>query len=163
MWDIRAINLTPEVLRVRSTPPRPSPLKSSQTYVNSSVQQLISLSIVYPIVIVLVKLSIFLLYLRLFGLDKTFRYYVYFGLGIQLICYTALLGPQIATAFECVTITALTVPLCQNSSPLIILQGVINVVSDFYMLALPVPQVLRLQLRLQRKIGLLAIFLAGLV
>ncbi|MCJ1432718.1 hypothetical protein MMC27_002075 [Xylographa pallens] len=140
MWDTRAITLTPFHL-----------------------QQLESLAVIYPIVIFLVKLSIFLLYLRLFGVHKVFRYLVYFGIAFQLIFYTAMLAVESSLTVHCVSINALTIALCNDNNIIVVTQGAVNVVTDFYMLALPIPQVLHLNLKLRRKLGLLAIFMAGLI
>ena len=43
------------------------------------------------------------------------------------------------------------------------IQGVFNVVSDFYLLLLPVPVVWNLQMPLRKKIGILTIFTTGLL
>jgi hypothetical protein len=40
---------------------------------------------------------------------------------------------------------------------------VINIVTDFYTLILPIPRVLKLQLNLKRKLGLLGVFAGGLL
>ena len=129
--------------------------------IQSNIFQLIvSLAVLYPIVIFLVKLSIFLLYLRLFGVSRPFRYLVYAGLIFQAMFYASWLGLEIASTVICSTVENLTRPLCTANVPLVVSQGAVNVVTDLDMLALPIPQVLRLQTQTRRKLGLVAIFLA---
>ena len=43
------------------------------------------------------------------------------------------------------------------------IQGIFNVVSDFYLLILPIPVVWQLQMPSKRKIGVCAIFMTGIL
>lgn len=44
---------------------------------------------------------------------------------------------------------------------LVVIQGIGNVVTDFYLVILPLPAVWRLQMPLERKIGLFSMFMFG--
>lgn len=53
-------------------------------------------------------------------------------------------------------------PRCTEGAAKVgIVQGVGNIIGDFYLLLLPMPVVWKLQLSLQKKIGVMAIFLIG--
>ncbi|MCJ1317034.1 hypothetical protein MMC15_002355 [Xylographa vitiligo] len=93
--------------------------------------QLESLAIIYPIGIFPVKLSNFLLYFRLFGVNKTFRYLVYFGIAFQPIFYTAMLVVELSLTVHCVSINAIEIALGNDNNTIIMIQGAVNVVTDF--------------------------------
>lgn len=77
--------------------------------------------------------------------------------------YTAVIGIAIGSLVECHGLNALTVQFCRNySKPVVMLNSVFNVVTDFYVLLLPYPLILKLHLTMRRKIGVLAIFSGGL-
>jgi len=52
-------------------------------------------------------------------------------------------------------------PASTHSKTLLIVQGVVNVVSDFYLLVVPLPAVWGLKLPLKKRFGILAIFGTG--
>lgn len=58
-------------------------------------------------------------------------------------------------------LSALASPRCTRTKPLIISIGVVNVISDLYLIMIPLPAVWALHLSLRRKIGLSAMFLTG--
>lgn len=110
----------------------------------------------------MVKLSILLLYMRIFKVDRLFRQLIYFGIVFQALFYTAMFGVAIGTVAICSSAAAQSNQLCKNASVLVIVQGAVNVATDFYVLALPIARVVKLQIPFRRKIGLCAIFLTGL-
>ncbi|KAI9814561.1 MAG: hypothetical protein M1827_003116 [Pycnora praestabilis] len=140
LWDIRIIALTA-----------------------ADLQKIDALAILYPIIIFFVKLSIALLVIRLFGIHKRTRYLAYFGIVFCFLFYTAYMGTQIGTAVLCNSASSGSIALCANGDILTIISGVINVVTDFYLLALPIPAVMGLKLRRGQRAGLLVVFLAGFV
>ena len=159
LWGIRAISLTPDVVHVSVTfSDIPSSMAILMPY-----QQLSSISVIYPVVILMVKLSILSLCLRLFKVDRLFLRLVYFGVIFQTLFYSAVFFVAIVTVTRCDSAAALTIQLCQNQYILVITQGVVNVITDFYVLALPITRVAQLQMPFWRKVGLCAIFLTGLV
>ena len=117
----------------------------------------------YGPAIFLVKLSALLLLYQLFGVNKTMRYLIFVGIGFQALFYLSIIGVYSAAEAICVTAANLTTRYCTNLWIFTIIQGVLNVVTDFYILVIPIAMVLRLQLTPRRKIGISAIFLTGLL
>lgn len=141
LWDIRAVSLIDV----------------------SVTRRLSSTSIIYPFVIYFVKLSILLLYIRIFGVYEKVRLACYFGIVFFTLFYIAYAGVQVAFLVECVSSASLQKELCKNVYNLTIFQSAFNVVSDFYVFIIPIPRIIDLQVNKRQKIGLLVIFLAGLV
>ena len=122
-----------------------------------------ALAFCYPISIFCVKLTISLLYLRLFGMQKAFRYSVYGGIMFFFLFYTAYMGIQFGTEILCVNTESIRISLCRKNPILTLMSGVVNVVTDWYLLILPIPSLMLLKLRRRRKLGLLLIFMSGLM
>ncbi|MCJ1359195.1 MAG: hypothetical protein MMC33_009195 [Icmadophila ericetorum] len=108
------------------------------------------------------RLPILLLYLRVFGRKKSFRYAVYFGFFADFIvylCNVPLLaifcapppGQSWAAVFQ----------KCQRLRPLAVAQGICNIALDIYILLLPVQTVWALNLPAKKKVGVIAIFTTG--
>ena len=105
------------------------------------------------------KLSILLLYFRLFSAKRTFRILIHIGI--------------ITTLLNHVVGTILAITLCLPSDPLEysrcshklnildVVISVINIVSDFYILFLPLLVISKLQMRRNKKIGVGAVFCTG--
>jgi hypothetical protein len=107
-------------------------------------------------------LSLFLLYLRLFGKNLRARYLNFFGIAVSFVVYTA---TTFAFGYLCVRRLSETWLESQQSDrcledtvPLYYIQGILCLVSDLYISFLPVPLVWRLQMPLGKRIGVLAIF-----
>lgn len=78
--------------------------------------------------------------------------------------YTAMVCVGIAAVKECVGVAASSLQLCDDiGGPVQLVQSSFNVVTDFWILLLPLPLVLKLQLPRARKFGLFAVFAAGSV
>lgn len=60
-------------------------------------------------------------------------------------------------------LSALASPRCTQTRQLVLALGIINVISDLYLIALPLPAVWALQMPLRRKIGVAAMILTGLM
>ena len=157
LWDIPAIKVTPEIGHVR--------LFFQRTLLSLTLSPQISLavSVTYPPAVFLVKLSAFLLLYQLFGVNKRLRLLIYFGVISQAILYLTFLGIYIGAEAVCVDAANLKTSYCAHLWISTIIQGVINVVTDSYVLALPVAMVLGLQMTPKRKVGISAIFLTGLL
>ncbi|KAM3075771.1 hypothetical protein ACMFMG_007897 [Clarireedia jacksonii] len=142
LWDIRAFTLLDvSVVRTIAAP-----------------------SVVYPFVIYLVKVSILLLYLRTFGVNRLVRQLVYIGLLFLTLFYISYIGVSIAVLIYCVSpVSNVTYDVCKNEYAVLVFQGVFNVCSDFYVFLIPTQCIIRLHVSKGQKIGLLVIFLAGLV
>lgn len=169
LWDIRLITLLPSHLQVRSFEAMfslgthyfcpVSPLTNAEI----GAQKIVALAILYPIVIFFVKLSIAFLIIRIFGVRKNIRYLAYFGILFCFLFYAAWMGAEIGTAVLCNSKGSSSIALCRHTDILTIISGVMNVVTDLYLLTLPISPVLGLNLRRQQKLGLLVVFLTGLM
>ena len=118
-----------------------------------------------------VKLSLLLLYLRLFKPSKVTRWLVYGGIIACGIFYSASIisncalclpkpgQPDDDTAWR-LSFTECSLP----SQKLAICQAVFSTLSDIYLLVIPIRSIFQLQLLpLKRKIGVSAIFTIGIV
>ncbi|KAL9611035.1 MAG: hypothetical protein Q9204_009044, partial [Flavoplaca sp. TL-2023a] len=121
----------------------------------------IASSLVYSLAVFLMKLSVLLLQKQLFGVNRIFRYLIYFGIAFQAVWAIVSVAVYSVAAAECTGIEALSRTFCPNLWKFVIVQGVINLATDIYILVLPVGIVLKLQLTRARRIGILAIFLTG--
>lgn len=140
LWDIRAITLTPPRVRIMS-----------------------SLSVIYVLAILFTKISICLLYLRIFAVQKRFTAFVKGGMMFFTIYYAATLGLSIATVMKCDRPSALRDSLCAKTESLTLFQAVINVSTDLYLLVLPIAPIIQLKMPQRKKLGVLAIFLCGFI
>ncbi|KAL8689615.1 MAG: hypothetical protein Q9218_004757 [Villophora microphyllina] len=127
------------------------------------IMSVVSTAIYGPIIFV-VKLALFLLFLHLFGRLRWMRYLVWFGIAITGCFYISGMGVVFGlcaprdgkTWLE----TSMT-PQCRNLEDYGIAQGTMNLVSDFYLLIIPIPAVFSLQLPQKKKFGVIAIFMTG--
>ncbi|KAM0803163.1 hypothetical protein BDR22DRAFT_841878 [Usnea florida] len=140
LWDIRAVTLTPSHLRLMG-----------------------SLSIIGSASTFSIKTSILLFYLQLFRVNPRFKYWVYFGILFCAIYTAAYWGVSAASLIECSSPQSIEITLCAHSDISTLVAGAVNVVTDFYVLLLPIRIVTRLNTRRGKKIRLMAVFLCGLV
>ena len=122
--------------------------------------------ILYGPLIFMTKLSILLLYLRVFipsSKSKTF-FFVHLLLWTNLFFY--LIGTLIKI-FECTPRSKIWMPKreghCVNVELLILVAAIINVISDFTILILPMISVWGLQMGTKQKFGVSAVFAAGIL
>jgi len=118
--------------------------------------------ILYKMVLGLNKVSMLCLYLRIF-----------IGRIFQWLCYATLVvvvgwsvGSVMATIFQCVPISAvwdksIKGPHCIDSDAFWYAYGIINILTDAAIFALPVREVTKLQLLRREKVGILMVFLLG--
>ena len=112
------------------------------------------------------KLSLLVLYLEIFRPNVITRYFIYFGIAFVGLVYTSML-----IAFAVLSIpkpgqsllVSILSPDTAKDIPLGIVQGSVNIASDFYILTLPIPGVWNLQLPLKKRLGVIAIFMTGLL
>ena len=107
-------------------------------------------------------MSILLLYIRLFGINRPFRYACYALMTLVTGYCTALI---LANIFQCNPIIAgwdfFAPGHCASLVKINIAIGGFNILSDFAIVVAPVPLILRLQLRPAKMVGLLAILATG--
>ena len=99
-------------------------------------------------VVFIAKLSLLLLYFRLFSVARGLRYSIFFGIGFMSLFYTIIMFLFIFL----------------NESKFLSLSyavGSVNIVTDLYILILPMVPVSRMQLSKKKKIGVQCIFLTA--
>ncbi|KAL8741286.1 MAG: hypothetical protein Q9190_006097 [Brigantiaea leucoxantha] len=122
--------------------------------------------IYYSPLIFVVKLSILLQFMRIFVPHRTgwMYYLIHLNVWLNLVCY---LGIFLATILQCIPRDKIWNPTisghCSNHHAVLIVGGVINVISDFCILFIPIRSVWQLQMSQKRKIGISAIFGVGLL
>ncbi len=112
------------------------------------------------------KLSILILFHRIFSLQKIFRYANYLGMIwafllaiasiIQALVYCTPRGMQ---SFD----TPETTVRCNELEQPILVRGAFQAALDFYILLLPLPLLWNLQLTIRRKLELTVVFMTGLL
>ncbi|KAL7923337.1 putative PTH11-typeG-protein-coupled receptor [Trichoderma austrokoningii] len=115
----------------------------------------------YKVTICLSKVAIILLYLRIFVTQK-FRIAAYTVMGI-IIAWT--IGAVASTIFQCVPIAGAwdkqVDAACIDSDIFWLAYAVMNILTDFMVLALPIAPIIALQLSTRSKLMICAIFLMG--
>lgn len=114
-------------------------------------------------VIGLAKMSILFLYLRIFYVEKRFRWACYVLLALTISTTTAF---TLATIWQCDPIRAfwdreIEGSKCVDSLSFWLSFSIINIITDVLILILPMQQVLRLKLKKRDKIALNLVFVLG--
>lgn len=143
----------------------PSPVVQAGRSDANTATQLANVSqIIYGPIIFVTKLSIFLLYLRIFAPSTRSKTHIFIQvlIWVNLLFYTA---NTIVKIFECTPRSKIwdrgTPGICVNINSLIMTAAVFNVLSDFIILLLPIACVWRLQMKLTKKLATSAVFAAG--
>lgn len=122
---------------------------------------------VYEITTLVTKVSLLLLYLRIFNVARGAAIMVWTGIVFITIFYLASFAAQAIMCFPRGSETwfvATLAPRCgQPQLRLAAIQGVVGVLTDFYTLAIPFVLVSRLQMASSKKAGVAGIFLTGLL
>jgi hypothetical protein len=112
-------------------------------------------------------LAILFLYLQLFSVHKRTKIFVYINLAISFIQFLAFV---IGFGVLCIPLPGETWVSkgikyqCQETGTLYgLILAVVSVVSDFFLIAIPIPVVWQLQLPTKKKAGVCAIFVTGLL
>lgn len=130
--------------------------------VQTTRQAFFASELIWGTSVTIVKVSILLLYFRIFGRLRYLRLLAYI-LGIFSICWAIMV--VLVCAFQCRPLALIwdkTVDgTCINAPLFFILGSAPNVITDFMVLALPMPAVWRLQTTTMQKISLTGIFLLG--
>ena len=121
-------------------------------------------SAMYLVSILGYRIALLLMYIRLFGSNKYFRYATW-----AVMCFvTGYLSSNLLTLiFGCTPVTKYWKPE-QPGHCIILIQadyayGSMNVVTDVLVFLLPLPMLWQLQLSRKEKIGLILVFMAGIV
>lgn len=123
-------------------------------------------SVLYTIALTLTKVSICFLYLRLF-LDEKFRRIVW---ATQVFNFALLVSFIIVSTLQCRPISFYWTGWdgehhgsCTNLNAAAWAHAAIHIALDIWMLSLPVPQIWRLNMSLERKAAILAMFGLGIL
>ncbi|KAJ5718278.1 hypothetical protein N7488_003924 [Penicillium malachiteum] len=122
----------------------------------------LAIQLVYFLNAVFTKASLLLLYYRIFGVVRGFRWAVWVS-GFLVVAYW--IACTLVTIFECWPIPKLWIPnhpgKCINIGAFGRWSGLANVIIDILILCLPYPMAWRLQVTLRQKLILTGIFLLG--
>ena len=162
-WDVPILPNVPAFLRVSL----PVYRRKSEVIPNEASNQkmVIVIDLLYGPIAFCAKLSLFLLYYRLFARHQWIRYLIYIGIGSVAAMYTA---SMIVYGYLCLPrsgqswIEAGLSSRCHKQFIMIgYVRGPFNVLSDLYLLFLPLPAVWQLHLPLRKRVGIAGIFLTG--
>jgi chromate transport protein ChrA len=107
----------------------------------------------------MIKISILLLYLRLFSASRTLKRAIY---GLVAFVAAYILAFELSLGFSCKPVKSLFRPelrrKCINIKNHVLAQACINVISDVLVLLVPIPTILRLKLGGRQKIATVLIF-----
>jgi hypothetical protein len=136
--------------------------------INMTQKRLLQLSIVetiYIIIIYLVKLSILALFHRIFNVSKSSRILIYVGVTFCTIITIPFFGVAISRNALCNGASAVNQSVCQpkTTSLTTTIYSALNILSDFYILFIPIRQLKGLHMNRHRKMGLIALFMVGFV
>lgn len=142
MYNIRLISMTPQRLK-----------------------QISVVETIYIVIIYFVKLSLLALFRRLFDVYRTSRILVYVGVAFCTVITIPFLGVAITRNVQCTVPDAMLHAVChpETASITIVIYSALNVVSDFYILFIPIRQLKSLNMDKRRKMGLIALFMVGFV
>ena len=124
--------------------------------------------LVYSPTISIAKLSILLMYLRIFMPDRSTRtrtyYLTQFIIWFNMLFYLTVL---IVTGCQCIPRRKIWNPSvpgkCVNAHAVLLVTAVINLLLDFSILLLPIRSIWHLQLSPKRKLAISSVFATGLV
>ncbi|KAM0795823.1 hypothetical protein BDR22DRAFT_919339 [Usnea florida] len=138
-WDVPVVDYSPGILSV-----------------------LIYSGFVYLLLVGIIKLSCLVFYRRVFSPSQTAKWFISAGMGFVVSAYIALF---FANIFECSPVRKSWYPElpghCLHPGGLPWASGAINVVSDIFVVVVPIPCIWQLNMKLQRKLRILALFSLG--
>lgn len=120
--------------------------------------------VLYFTIVGAAKISILLIYYRIFAISRSLRRHV-LVVGVVVIMFWA--ATTLATIFNCWPIewswknSFSPAPYCINYNIFWLTAGVIEVVLDIWIIILPMREVKKLQLSVQKRVGLASVFLIG--
>ena len=118
----------------------------------------------YPPLTFIIKVSILLLYYRIFSPNRRVKLLIFSLVPLLFLFYTA---NMLVKVFLCIPRRKIWDKSvdghCVDVHSLFLSSAVVNVISDFYILVLPIPSIWKLHVPLRRKIGVMAAFSAGLL
>ncbi|KAJ5175433.1 uncharacterized protein N7482_001310 [Penicillium canariense] len=129
-----------------------------------TLKTILPLEALYGIVLGLIKTSIMLFYMRIFGLKASFRACVWITMtivwmwAVSVILETFLLCRPLAYNWD------ISIPgTCGNRNATYVVAGVLNLITDLMVMGLPLPFIWKLQLNVAKKMALCSVFCIGLL
>lgn len=124
---------------------------------------------IVPLVNLFVKLSFFILFLEIFSIKPFLRGLIYAGACVTTVFYitTTIVLFALSTPPPGVSLAqkfaSFLEPGRSGFLDTVLAVGYFNLFTDFYILLLPISGVIRLQLPKRRKIGVILVFMTGLL
>lgn len=125
----------------------------------------LSIVLVSPVMLA-IKLTFFLLYLHIFRLNTTVRFWIYIGAFLTTTFYIGVGMTQLVLATPSLGTTWVEYymdPRATRTSILSVPTVAVGLGIDLYILILPIGGVMQLQMPTQRKIGVCVIFITGIL
>ena len=167
IWEVRIKDLNKSYFQVRDFD---ADEYDATAKIDCDSQSLLAAVDLYCMSAFLVKLSLFLLYLRLFKPDKITRWLIYVGTLVcglfysaTLIIYSALSTPSRGQPDTDTSWLLRTIKYKYGFQTLMTILGAFGVFSDSYLLVIPIRSIFQLHLPLRRKFGVNSIFLIGIL
>ena len=117
---------------------------------------------VYLVCLLGYKYTILLLYLRLFGVDRIFRYITW---AVMFFVFGYLFSNFLIQIWGCTPIEKYWKPTTPGHCIVLIKSvyayGSMNFISDLFIFVMPLPMVWRLQLSQKAKLGVTLVFMGG--
>ncbi|KAI9885279.1 MAG: Suppressor of Sensor Kinase (SLN1) [Watsoniomyces obsoletus] len=135
----------------------------SPAEVQNTMRSHFTLTLIYTASITTIKLSILSLYYRLFATrTNIFRWAVFATAGLTIAIGTS---GFFALLFQCRPVRAVWIKFpnakCLNKKDLTVVPGILNIITDFAILVLPLPIIWNLQIARWRKAALTGVFGLG--
>ena len=124
-------------------------------------QALFPLPVLYPVCSFFAKMVLLLFYLRLSPV-QWFKWSIYFAMFFLFSTQVAIF---FAAIFPCKPVAKAWDPFlegtCIDQKPIYQATAITGVISDVFLIAIPIPMVVKLQLPRRQKIGLMLMFMVG--
>ncbi|KAI9755041.1 MAG: hypothetical protein M4579_004444 [Chaenotheca gracillima] len=119
--------------------------------------------ILYGIVVFVTKVSILLLFLRIFGPKQILIWSTWILIGVMAAYY---LAATLAKVLICTPIKKQWEPevpgFCLNTNAIFLTDCIFSIVSDFYILITPMPLIWNLRMPVRRRLGVMSVFAMGI-
>ena len=134
------------------------------------MQKLLAELNLYPLAAFFIKLSLFLLYLRLFKPNRYTRWLIYGGIIICGLSYSAcivgncvIVMPTPGQPNDNMAWILREIKFGYKLWTISVIQSAFGLLSDIYLLAIPLQMIFQLQLSVGRKIGVSSVFMIGIL
>jgi hypothetical protein len=169
IWEVKLKNITKFALQVSKSEKR-SKHPSFSELMESSCQTMLASINLWAASVFFVKLSLFLFYLRLFKPNKHTRWLNYGGIAacgmfysITIIINSVLSSPTAGQPDNWTSWLLRTQQSELHEKKLALAQSIFGTISDVYLLMIPIQTIFQLHLSTERKLGISAIFMIGIL